>query len=200
MICGGKVTEPIYLEYVNAQVRAAGVTIEIAKSGKDPLSLVQEAMSRKRADRQAAKAEEDPRNVYDSVWVMFDVDEFAGQIPQAQKVAEENGILCALSNPCFEIWLLWHAAEGGAFLSSRQAQEKAQQCGVLLSAKQKKIHLPTLVGKYSEARIRAKRAEQTHREANRNFPHDNPKSDVHFLVDQILDGARRARPDETFQL
>lgn len=46
---------------------------------------------------------------YDAVWCVVDVDEF--DISAAARIADEQGIRLAVSNPCFELWLLLHHGE-----------------------------------------------------------------------------------------
>ena len=47
---------------------------------------------------------------YDEVWCVFDVDDHPG-INDAQQMARASGIKLAISNPCFELWLLLHFRE-----------------------------------------------------------------------------------------
>lgn len=200
VVCGGKVTEPAYLSHINSKLRASGVRVEIARSGKDPVTLVQEAIQLKRKESQQAKAADDSDNVYDAVWVMFDVDDFAGGIPRALELARRNNIRCAVSNPCFEIWLVWHVGSARAYVTSRQVQQHAQQHGVTLTGNSKSIDASSLSGKFGIARARAVSAEMEHRDLGRNFPDDNPRSDVYHLLDEIIAGVERARPGIRLEL
>lgn len=194
VVCGGKVTEPAYLAHLNSRLRTSGVRVEIARSGKDSESLVREAIQSRARETKQAQAADDPGNVYDEVWVMFDVDDFDTGIPRALTLAEANGIRCALSNPCFEIWLVWHITDANAFVTTRGAQQRAQECGATQRGSAKSIELGPLTGNYSQARARAIRAAREHEDLRRVFPDDNPRSDVYQLVDSILDGVSRARP------
>ncbi|MDN3495015.1 RloB family protein [Planococcus sp. APC 4015] len=194
VVCGGKVTEPTYLGHLNVQLRTSGVRVEVARSGKDPETLVREAIEHRAREVREARAADDPGNVYDEVWVMFDVDDFAEGVPRALEAAQRNHIRCAVSNPCFEIWLVWHIADANAYATTRHAQQQARDCGATQSGKAKSIDLSSISGRFADARTRAVRAEKNHGELGRVFPHDNPRSDVYKLVDSILDGVARARP------
>ncbi len=44
---------------------------------------------------------------YDEVWCVVDVDQFP-DVPEATAAAGASGIQLAVSNPCFELWLLLH--------------------------------------------------------------------------------------------
>jgi hypothetical protein len=46
----------------------------------------------------------------DEVWCVFDVDEHP-KLAEARDQANANGIQLAVSNPCFELWLLLHFQE-----------------------------------------------------------------------------------------
>ena len=43
---------------------------------------------------------------YDEMWCVVDTDEF--DIAKAARLADELGVRLAVSNPCFELWLLLH--------------------------------------------------------------------------------------------
>ncbi|MCM6761168.1 RloB family protein [Rathayibacter sp. ZW T2_19] len=193
-------TEPEYLDYVNGRIRAVGVTIEIARSGRDPVSLVNEAIQKKRDESRRARADNDSSNVYDAVWVMFDVDDFASVIPDAIRLAAQNNIQWAISNPCFEIWLLWHQQSHAAFVSTGDIQRRTTGARVTAGANGKAIRHEALDGKYFDARARALFADRLHREADHKFPSDNPSSNVYVLIDSILSGLSKSRPGETIVL
>jgi RloB-like protein len=47
-------------------------------------------------------------NDYDGAWVVCDVDQFS--VASARQTATEKNVGMALSNPCFEVWLLLHVS------------------------------------------------------------------------------------------
>ena len=65
------------------------------------------AKAYKKKAQDAARREDDENLAYDAVWCVFDVDEHP-QIADARQMARANGIELAISNPCFELWLLLH--------------------------------------------------------------------------------------------
>ncbi len=71
------------------------------------MTVVQDAISAK----QIRAAEVDRGSTssvrYDAVWCVFDVDQHP-KIKEALSLAAKNGISVALSNPCFEFWLVLH--------------------------------------------------------------------------------------------
>lgn len=96
VVCGGVHTEPEYFEGMRKSYRNAAVKIVVRKSGKAPDELVRLAMTIR--DR-------DPES-FDEVWCVFDLDDF--DVVDALKLAGRGGIRLAISNPCFELWLLLH--------------------------------------------------------------------------------------------
>ncbi|HEX6684778.1 MAG TPA: RloB family protein [Candidatus Limnocylindrales bacterium] len=99
IFCGAKRTEPDYFEGLKVSLRTASVTIKVKREGVDPVRLV----------RAAADLRDRRPGVYDEVWCVTDADEF--DIPAAVSAAKRRGVNLAVSNPCFEVWLLLHHAE-----------------------------------------------------------------------------------------
>jgi hypothetical protein len=97
---GGLRTEPAYLtgliRHGDGQLDAA---VTVKSRGLDPRQLVQHA---------AAFAKRS-RDLFDEVWCLVDVDEF--DVDVAVTEAQRAGVKLAVSNPCFELWLLLHHAE-----------------------------------------------------------------------------------------
>jgi hypothetical protein len=99
LVCGGKETEPRYLDGLKQAFRNPAVCVRIAAKGVDPVSLV----------KYAATIRDQYRDEFDEVWCVFDVDEF--DVTTAIRQADGDDIRLAISNPCFEIWLLLHFAD-----------------------------------------------------------------------------------------
>lgn len=97
--CGGARTEPDYFEGLRRDHRRRPVTIKVRSAGVAPAALVQEA-----AAYRARSA-----MIFDEVWCVVDVDEF--DLAAAVTVARREGVGLAVSNPCFELWLLLHYSE-----------------------------------------------------------------------------------------
>lgn len=47
-------------------------------------------------------------NDYDELWLVIDVDRWQEQIAEIARVCQQKSYSLAVSNPCFEIWLLLH--------------------------------------------------------------------------------------------
>jgi hypothetical protein len=108
IICEGERTEPGYFDGFARACRNPRVRIQIAREhGKDPRRLVTTAKEHKKRAEADAKRERDENLVYDSVWCVFDVDDHSN-VSDAMQMARDNGLKLAVSNPCFELWLLLH--------------------------------------------------------------------------------------------
>jgi hypothetical protein len=71
-----------------------------------PRQIVEYA--RKRWDRD--------RDRFDEVWCVLDVDDYRDDIDRAVRLASRARISLAISNPCFEFWLLLHFTDHKAWL------------------------------------------------------------------------------------
>ena len=107
IVCEGTVTEPQYLRGFTKHWKNPRVTIKIAPEQGTPRTLVEIAKKYKKASETAATKEGDENIAYDAVWCVFDVDEHP-YVPDAVQMARDNHIKLAISNPCFELWLLVH--------------------------------------------------------------------------------------------
>lgn len=144
IVTEGEETEPQYFEVLARFARATGVDVYAAKViglGCDPLTLVRQSI-RRRAD-----AGED---AYHEVWCVCDVDEH-DTLPSAISVARRERINLAITNPCFELWLLWHYRDYGRSTDKRLLKKALKPYGITDK------HLPAKFpfSAYPEAVVRA---------------------------------------------
>jgi hypothetical protein len=85
------------------------VTLTIKAVAKSPEQLV----------AYAATLASRTRDEFDELWCVADVDEF--DLDRAVQAAEAGRVRLAVSNPCFEVWLLLHFEEGGPHVSGAAA-------------------------------------------------------------------------------
>lgn len=97
--CGGVRTEPEYLDALRLEHRNNAVSVRIVAEGADPERLVRRAAGHR--NRQPGG--------FDEVWCVTDVDEF--DLTRAVALARKERVSLAVSNPCFELWLLLHHAD-----------------------------------------------------------------------------------------
>lgn len=105
IVCGGK-TEHKYLNGLRIRNRNVSVVFKVVP--REPLPIVDYAMGCHSGD-------------FDQVWCVIDVD--GRDLLPAMAKARRNGIELAISNPCFEVWLLLHHKEHQApFQDAKDAQ------------------------------------------------------------------------------
>ena len=95
-MCGSARTEEVYLRGLRDAAANRAVDVTVVNRPKDPLKVV----------RSAVELAERGRRDFDQVWCVFDVDDF--DIASAVRAAKQQGVELAVSNPCFELWLLLH--------------------------------------------------------------------------------------------
>ncbi len=73
----------------------------------DPETWVECAIKEKNRNRNSR----DIPPEFDEFWCVFDADAVIEKLSRAKERARQNGIELAISNPCFELWLLLHLGE-----------------------------------------------------------------------------------------
>ncbi|MGW4369639.1 RloB family protein [Nocardia takedensis] len=92
IISGGQATEPAYLNGVRRTLANPSTRSKVVVRAEDPDRVVAFAIRN--------------RSEYDRIWCVLDVDEF--DYSDAIRAARSVDIDLAVSNPCFEYWLLLH--------------------------------------------------------------------------------------------
>ncbi|MEM1180705.1 MAG: RloB family protein [Acidobacteriota bacterium] len=179
VLCEGQVTEPGYIRGLERWLKSATVEVVIPKIHGVPRTLVAEAVERKRDAKTRAKRERDPFLDYDEVWCVFDVDAHP-KLGEARELARAHDIHLAISNPCFELWLLLHFRESPG---ARHRHDVQRLVGSYLEGYAKRVSFPLLGPGLDDACRRAARMEQ---EAKRDGEAGrNPSTGVHRLVASI---------------
>lgn len=191
VVCEGAVTERQYFEEFVRWCRNPLVEVRIHSPAGVPFSLVTAARDLKHEAKRRAKAEDDDNLHYEDVWCVFDVDDHP-RLEDARVMAADNGLRLAMSNPCFELWLLLHLREN----PGAQHRHKLQDMLAKLTpgVADKHLDFDLLAAGYDDAFRRAERLERAaleDGEAGRN-----PTTEVFHLTDSIdpAGAVRRARP------
>ncbi|MGW0879714.1 RloB family protein [Streptomyces sp. NPDC002671] len=100
VVCGAETTEYDYLNGFKAHFKRRNLSVKVTRKPGSPLQVVQHA-----AECWGGAGEE-----FDQVWCVVDVDDFQ-DLEQAVRCARRERIELAVSNPCFELWLLLHHTE-----------------------------------------------------------------------------------------
>ncbi len=174
----GAVTEPTFL--AQWARRSQNIHIDFGESGMAPLSLVERARSHEKANRKRSGR---PGHDFDEIWCIFDVDEHP-HLAQALNEARQSGIQVALSNPCFELWLVLHYQDQTAHIERRDVQRLASALGTVDGKRLRPAAVDDLVDQYGEAKRRAQDLDARHLR-NGLDRHSNPSSNIWELIDRL---------------
>ena len=182
VVCEGTKTEPQYIDALAAEpdvrdVAAVHIRQEGADEGAVPLTLV------KRAIQIQVRAEKESGEV-DEVWCIFDVEWPTNHphLREAVSLANEHGIHLAISNPCFELWLILHFEQCGRFLDNDEARHRRK---ALDSKPNKRIDPKVYMENRALATERAAWLDQKHERDRTDFPDNNPSSGMHKLIKSV---------------
>lgn len=176
IFCEGVRTEPQYLTAVRRDPQifdSAAVEIQIVPGGV-PVTLVSKA----REERRKAL---DENAELDEFWCVFDVEwplhhpGLAGALHDAA----QNDIRVAVTNPCFELWLILHFQDQTAFLDTAQA---VRLRGTLDGSQGKDLDPAQYMPRVQDALRRARELDKIHERDQTRFPHNNPSSGMHLLM------------------
>lgn len=168
----GKSSEPNYINGLKKLSHIAedvAINLELYPEHGVPLTLVQLAAERK----------EDPE--VDECWCLFDVEwpQHHPNLKEAVSLARTNGIKLAISNPCFEVWLILHHQEFGRFSKTSEVESSSR---ALDNRAGKNIDASLYIPLRGVAARRAKILEERHERDGTKFPHDNPSSGMHLFL------------------
>lgn len=179
IFCEGERTEPEYLNALKRQPSVRDVAVVdlrvVTGHGRSaPRALVALATAaRSRALDEDAEIDE--------FWCVFDVEwpENHPGLEDAIKEAERNGIEVAVSNPCFELWLILHLRNHSAWLATADACRLRQR---LDGSAGKGIDAAKYMLLIGDAVRRAMRLDEQHHRNGTHFPDTNPSSGMHRLL------------------
>lgn len=176
VICEGEATEPSYFQGLKREEQLRPLEIEVDGRGEDPKTLVERAALRMKQAKKAARAARDENLSYDEVWCVFDVDTHR-KLADAKQQANANGISIAVSNPCFELWLLLHFKEQNASIKSSKIQSAYRRCDKKFD---KRVNFELLGDKVDDAIQRADKLDKW--QISRGCAGHNPSTTVYKLV------------------
>lgn len=189
VVCEGELTEPSYIDAFKRIEENKLVNVIVDDVGGSPKTLVERAAESKKQSERRAKRAEDANLKYDEVWCVFDVDEHP-RLPEAKQQARDNNIRLAISNPCFELWVLLHFQNQTAYIGRDVVQ---RSCRTHLPKFEKEVPFNSLRSAYPDAVRRAMALEKMH--ADNETSDDNPSTTVYKLTERIreLGKARQLR-------
>jgi hypothetical protein len=119
------------------------------------------------------------------VWCVFDIDSHPN-VEDALQMARDNGIHLAISNPCFELWLLLHLRESPG---AQHRHDVQRLLGSFLPGCEKAVDFAMLKGGYRDAVGRATRLDLEARDVDEVGR--NPTTGVYRLTEAICAGPQR---------
>jgi len=175
VFCEGKASEPDYINGMKRlpQVRRdTSIAIEIDPCQGVPLTLVKRAIERAADDE------------VDECWCVFDVEwpQNHPNLAHAVTLARDHDIHLAISNPCFELWLILHHRDQTAFLNTHVAESKSRH---LDGRSGKGIDPDQYLPRREVAAERAVLLRERHLRQGTEFPNDNPSSTMFELLAAI---------------
>lgn len=176
VVTEGEKTEPQYiLEFLRLH-RAANV--HVVPTGFDPRGVVEKAIEQKKVDA-IGKGNSSAR-----VWAVFDRDEHP-RFEEAQQLAKSNDIGVAASNPCFELWAVFHYQDHAAPISTQACQRLLQGlCDGYRADRGKLFRDRTAIRDNHSAAVQ--RGERSLREREEEGdPQGNPSTSMHLLMESI---------------
>jgi hypothetical protein len=130
----------------------------------DPISLV----------RHAARLAGHRGEKFEHIWCVVDVDQF--DIATAEREAARHGVELAVSNPCFELWLLLHFEDCTAHLD-----------GYPGAVQRLRRHVPAYDKTRLNFRDLANGVPAAVKRAKGLDPERNPSSGVWRLVERVME-------------
>lgn len=170
----GTETEPEYIDGLKREYRdTASIEFSMLRKGGQPFELVESARkSIAEADREV-----------DAYWCVFDVE--SPQKHPKLKAAVEGApgeLRLAISNPCFELWLILHFQDQTAALTTKAAEKLR---GKLDGTNGKHLDADKYMARRSQAIRRAQALRKKHAGDGTLFPEDNPSSTFDAFLEHL---------------
>ena len=173
VFCEGERTETDYLEALKRDpavrdIASVDIRIHQDSLGYAPLTLVRAAV-----EARARAADEEGE--IDEVWCIFDVEQPKNHpnLKEAIALARDRGVHVAVSNPCFELWLILHFQDQSAPMTSKDAIDLRRS---LDNSRDKGLDGYLYMPQRDQAARRARDLDDRHKGNATRFPNDDPSS------------------------
>ena len=112
IVTNGECAERKYFTRLKSLPWVTATTVRIVFQPGDPRAVV------KRAGAMLADGG------CDEAWAVCDVDDYASQLDEVTRLADRVRVGLALSNPCFEVWLIFHHGACGRYFENADQVQK----------------------------------------------------------------------------
>ena len=170
IVTEGQITEIQYLQGLVQYLRTAGVTVvpcTVQCGGGEPSRVLAKTRDL------AAKGD------YEAVWMVVDVDDHAS-LDDVLRQCGAGAETVVVSNPQFEVWLLWHFSNTGAAQTSGSLKNELKRHGFAGTCK----HLPATFP-FDRLEQAIAMAAQNGRSSALNARGANPSSAMPHLVEAL---------------
>lgn len=190
IVCEGEKTEPNHFKSFKKNVKSFVFAIEALGKGTNTKDLVKKTIIEKDKSSQ----------VYDSVWVVFDKDNFSpNSFNGAIQLAETNNIKCGWTNEALELWYLLHFQYRNTTMSRedyKNAIEKEINTKIESQSNSKKSkkfeykknseNMYSVLQKYGNQKQAIKNAYKLiENHSCDNYAIHNPCTRIHLLVEEL---------------
>jgi hypothetical protein len=179
VVCEGRVSEPQYLIEMKRAHKNRLISVKVVGDGGAPINAVDQAIRLKEEAAEKARRSGDSYDLYDEIWCVLDVDDHES-LQRAKERARANDIQLAISNPCFELWLLLHFVDQRAPISTREAQ---RACCRHIADYEKQVPVARIEGLYATALGRARNLSAAR--LQQDEPNGNPSTEIYVLTEKI---------------
>ena len=169
----GLVTERQYLELLRQHLRPRHATFSIKPIGKDPSRVFTEYLKAER------------HGDFDRAILVIDVDQHQRLEEVLRECTSSAAVDAVVTNPCFELWLLWHTTDRRAYTETRECVRLARS-NSLTGDKDLTAKFP--ITSFPEA---VKRARQAWPTIMPNVKGPNPSSAMPWLIDLMTPGPQK---------
>lgn len=161
----GLVTERQYLELLRQHLRPRHATFSIKPIGKDPSRVFTEYLKAER------------RGDFDQAILVIDVDQHQKLDEVLRECKSSTTVDAVVTNPCFELWLLWHTTDRRAYTETRDCVRLARSSRLI---EDKDLTAGFPIASFPEA---VKRAQQAWPTIMPNKKGPNPSSAMPWLIE-----------------
>lgn len=185
VVCEGEKTEPLYFQELCRQLPRLLYDVKILKSEGDPRRIAERALGiKKEIGRDARRGGSFAGD--DQVWAVFDHDNHA-HFAAAIKLCEQGKVGLAISDPCFELWLILHIEDYDKADDQRHVQRHLQRIFPSYDRSGAKTgNFDELLGAVDRAEERAKAQLQ------RRIDDGNPNSRPYTKVQNLTQALRKS--------
>ena len=173
VVTEGEKTEPQYINEFLRIHRTPNVWVE--RTGFDPQGVVEKAIELKRGLGRGARAR---------VWAVFDRDEHL-RFEEALQLAQQHGIRVAVSNPCFELWAVFHYQDHAAPIDTRNCQRLLARLCESYHADRGKLFNDTDAIRINHDAAVQRGKQSLHDRKMEGDPQGNPSTSMHVLMESI---------------